>query len=87
MRSGVHGSGLLAVTVDSGNADVPIIDMEPVEIKGRFMRGDIGGLRWCIGVSRVNVICEAKVMCRLCAYSCGVRLIFILFMTLLLQPP
>jgi hypothetical protein len=34
----VHGSGVLVVTVDSGNADVPIIDMEPVEIKRRFMR-------------------------------------------------
>jgi len=38
VRSGVHGAGVLVVTVDSGNADVPIIDMEPVEIKGRFMR-------------------------------------------------
>jgi len=38
VRSGVHGSGVLVVTVDSGNADVPIIDMEPVEIKRRFMR-------------------------------------------------
>jgi len=28
--------------VDSGNADVPIIDMEPVEIKRRFMRGVLG---------------------------------------------
>ena len=42
VRSGVHGSGVLVVTVDSGNADVPIIDMEPVEIKGRFMRGVSG---------------------------------------------
>ncbi len=39
VRSGVHGSGVLVVTVDPGNADVPIIDMEPVEIKRRFMRG------------------------------------------------
>ena len=30
------------VTVDSGGADVPIIDMEPVAINRRFMRG----LRW-----------------------------------------
>ena len=51
MRSGVHGSGLLAVTVDSGNADVPISDMEPVEIKRRFMRGDIGGLRFTFSTS------------------------------------
>ena len=31
------------VTADSGNADVPIIDMEPVEIKTRFMR-EISGV-------------------------------------------
>jgi sulfopyruvate decarboxylase subunit beta len=43
VRSGVHGSGVLVVTVDSGNADVPIIDMEPVEIKRRFMR-EISGV-------------------------------------------
>ena len=42
VRSGVHGSGVLAVTVDSGNADVPIINMEPVEIKRRFMWGMSG---------------------------------------------
>jgi hypothetical protein len=39
----VHGSGVLVVTVDPGNADVPIIDMEPVEIKRRFMR-EISGV-------------------------------------------
>ncbi|RJS68351.1 sulfopyruvate decarboxylase subunit beta [ANME-2 cluster archaeon] len=38
VRSGVHGSGVLIVTMDAGNADVPIIDIEPVEIKGRLMR-------------------------------------------------
>jgi len=38
VRSGVHGSGVLVVTVDPGNADVPIIDMEPGAIKSRFMR-------------------------------------------------
>ena len=29
VRSGVHGSGVIAVTVDFGNADVPIIDIKP----------------------------------------------------------
>ena len=31
VRSGVHGSGMLVVTVNSGNADVPIIDIKPRE--------------------------------------------------------
>ncbi len=38
IRSGVHGSGVLIVTMDAGNADVPVIDLEPVEIKSRLMR-------------------------------------------------
>ncbi|MEA1944382.1 MAG: sulfopyruvate decarboxylase subunit beta [Euryarchaeota archaeon] len=38
IRLGVHGSGVLIVTVDAGNADVPVIDIEPVEIKSRLMR-------------------------------------------------
>ncbi|HIE30968.1 MAG TPA: sulfopyruvate decarboxylase subunit beta [Methanosarcinales archaeon] len=38
IRSGVHGTGVLIITVEPGNADVPIIDCEPVEIKNRFMR-------------------------------------------------
>jgi hypothetical protein len=31
VRSGMHGSCVLAVTVDSGNADAPIIDIKPRE--------------------------------------------------------
>lgn len=42
VRSGVHGSGVPVVTVDSGNTDVPIIDMKLVEIKRRFLRGISG---------------------------------------------
>ena len=38
IRSCVHGSGVLVITVDPGNAEVPIIDREPVEIKSRFVR-------------------------------------------------
>jgi sulfopyruvate decarboxylase subunit beta len=43
IRSGVHGSGMLVITVDPGNAEVPIIDREPATIKSRFMR-EIGAL-------------------------------------------
>ena len=37
---GVHGSGLLAVTVDSGNADVPIIDTKPANQTASTTRRD-----------------------------------------------
>ena len=38
IRFHVHGSGVLIITVDPGNADVPIVDCEPVEIRSRFVR-------------------------------------------------
>lgn len=40
VRSGVHGSGVLAVTVDSGNADAPIIDIKPANKTARTTRRD-----------------------------------------------
>ncbi len=40
VRSGVHGSGVLVVTVDSGNADVPIIDIKPANKAASTTRHD-----------------------------------------------
>lgn len=38
IRSGVYASGVLIVNVDAGNEDVPVIDLDPVQIKRRLMR-------------------------------------------------
>ena len=40
VRSDVHGSGVLAVTIDSTNADVPIIDIKPANKTARTTRRD-----------------------------------------------
>jgi hypothetical protein len=40
VRSGVHGSGVLVVTVDSGNADVPTIDIKPANKTASTKRRD-----------------------------------------------
>jgi hypothetical protein len=40
VRSGVHGSGVLVVTVDSGNADAPIIDIKPANKTASTTRRD-----------------------------------------------
>jgi len=45
VRSGVHGSDVLAATVDSGNADVPIIDIKPANKTAGTTRRDAPLLR------------------------------------------
>nr|QNO42209.1 sulfopyruvate decarboxylase subunit beta [Methanosarcinales archaeon ANME-2c ERB4]QNO43232.1 sulfopyruvate decarboxylase subunit beta [Methanosarcinales archaeon ANME-2c ERB4]QNO45627.1 sulfopyruvate decarboxylase subunit beta [Methanosarcinales archaeon ANME-2c ERB4] len=42
LRSGVHKSGVIVARVAVGNANVPIIDLTPAEIKSRFMREIVG---------------------------------------------
>ncbi len=39
LRTAVHGSGAVVARVDVGNAEVPVIDMAPQEIRDRFMDG------------------------------------------------